>query len=401
MVPLVPDVSAALQTLLERMHLASAEDLAELLHDVSPDVGAEEMVIHLVDYTQRVLVRFPAVGDAAADQLAVEGTLAGRAYRDGAIQQTGHDGEHVLWLPLLDGTERLGALKVVTREQPDEAAVRMGLTVAGLVAELITTRSAYGDAIERSRRLLPMSVAAELQWSLLPPLTYATPRGVISAVLEPCYDIGGDSFDYAVNGRVLHVALFDAVGHGIEAAQLVSLAMAAYRNARRSGLDLSDTATSVDRWVSQQFPNTFVTGVLLELDTVSGLTRVVNAGHPAPMVFRAARLVRTVEGPTHFPFGLGSPGAKEAVVAESLEPGDRVLLYSDGIAEARNADGEEFGVERLVDFVGRQLTAELPAPETLRRLIHQILEHQDDALQDDATAVLVEWSEEAPLRPLP
>ncbi|MFJ1540934.1 hypothetical protein ACIODS_20540 [Micromonospora chalcea] len=68
---------------------------------------------------------------------------------------------------------------------------------------------------------------------------------IISGILEPCYDVGGDAFDYAVNGDIAHLALFDAVGHGsgggMRAVMLASLALAAYRNARRGGFDLVET----------------------------------------------------------------------------------------------------------------------------------------------------------------
>ena len=88
--------------------------------------------------------------------------------------------------------------------------------IAALVAELIASRRFYGDAVERTRRRLPMQLAAEIVWNQLPPLTFAANDTVVTAVLEPCYDVGGDAFDYAANGDVLHVALFDTVGHGIE-----------------------------------------------------------------------------------------------------------------------------------------------------------------------------------------
>ncbi|HEV2809295.1 MAG TPA: PP2C family protein-serine/threonine phosphatase [Acidimicrobiales bacterium] len=74
-----------------------------------------------------------------------------------------------------------------------------------------------------------------------------------------------------------------------------------------------------------------------------------------------------------------------------LEPGDRVLFFTDGVVEARSADGEFFGVERLVDMVARTSAAATPAPETMRRLLHAIVDHQAGELQDDATIVVVEW----------
>ncbi|WP_433221888.1 PP2C family protein-serine/threonine phosphatase [Dactylosporangium sp. CS-047395] len=81
---------------------------------------------------------------------------------------------------------------------------------------------------------LPMQLAAEIIWTQLPPLTFATDRATVAAILEPAYEVGGDAFDYAANGDALHVALFDAVGHGIEASALTALTLSAYRNARRS-----------------------------------------------------------------------------------------------------------------------------------------------------------------------
>jgi serine phosphatase RsbU (regulator of sigma subunit) len=238
-----------------------------------------------------------------------------------------------------------------------------------------------------------MSLAAEVQWAALPPLTFAGAGVVVSAALEPCYDIGGDSFDYAVNGEVLHTILVDAVGHGVAAARLAVFAVDVYRNARRSGLSIGDTALSIDRWVAEQFPGEFATGVILELNTRTGQLDYVVAGHPTPVLFRDQRPVGALEGPNRYPFGLGylGPGTTSSM---GLENGDRLLLFSDGIVEARR-EGVEFGTERLLDFFGRQLDAHLAAPETLRRLIHQVLDYQEDELADDATAVLVEWSTDA------
>jgi serine phosphatase RsbU (regulator of sigma subunit) len=74
-----------------------------------------------------------------------------------------------------------------------------------------------------------------------------------------------------------------------------------------------------------------------------------------------------------------------------LEPADQVIFFTDGVVEARSANGEFFGVDRLVDMVIRTSAAATPAPETMRRLLHAILDHQDGELQDDATIVVVEW----------
>jgi len=73
-----------------------------------------------------------------------------------------------------------------------------------------------------------------------------------------------------------------------------------------------------------------------------------------------------------------------------------LLLYTDGVTEGRAPDGTPFGLERLADFVIRHGSTQLPAPETMRRLNHAILEYQSGRLRDDATAVLIEWQPAQP-----
>ncbi|MEK8108326.1 SpoIIE family protein phosphatase [Micromonospora sp. M12] len=127
---------------------------------------------------------------------------------------------------------------------------------------------------------------------LLPPLTFATDDLVVTAILEPCYDVGGDIFDYALNDDVLSVGLFDTCGHGIKASTLASLVVSAYRNARRCGLDLVDTAISIDRWVRSEHPNFFATALLIELDRRTGRLSIINAGHPGAMLLRDGKAIR-------------------------------------------------------------------------------------------------------------
>ncbi len=84
-------------------------------------------------------------------------------------------------------------------------------------------------------------------------------------------------------------------------------------------------------------------------------------------------------------------GAAPPVQETQLQPGDRVLLFTDGVDEARGRDGSFFGVQRLAEFVARQSASGEPTPEVMRRLQHAILEHQEGRLQDDATTLFVEW----------
>jgi sigma-B regulation protein RsbU (phosphoserine phosphatase) len=393
----VPDVRQALVYLLDASHRTAPDQLPQLATRAAQLLGADDMIIHLVDYNQLNLVPLTALDAATMQVVAVDGTLPGRVFALVEGHETASGAGHRLWLPLLDGTDRLGVLETVLRRAPSAELREACISVAALLSELLMTRRAYGDGFERTRRRGPMQLAAEVIWNLLPPLTFVGPDVAVSAILEPCYEVGGDAFDYAVNGAILHAAIFDAVGHGIDASDTTSLAVNAYRNARRSGLDLVDTYRSVDKWISARRPESHVTAVLVELDTTTGIARKISAGHPGELLLRDGRLVKALTAPTAMPLGLGRLGRpRPGVEEEALQPGDKLLLYTDGVTEARTEDGDFFGLDRLVDYVTRALADRLPAPETMRRLVHAILEHQHDRLQDDATAVLIEWKPDGP-----
>lgn len=378
-----------LGSLLLASHMLHPDDLAPAVADHAARLGGGDAVIYLVDLEQRVLVPLPTRRGAPAGQvLEIDTTLAGRVYRS---QETAHgdaDGAVRVWLPLRDGSERLGVM-AVTLASPDPLTERRLEWLTALVAELVMTRNAYGDAFVGARRRREMSLAAELRWMVLPPLTFTSRSVEVAAMLEPAYEVAGDSFDYAVEADVAHVAIFDAMGHGLEAARIADLATAAYRHGRRLGRALVDTFVSIDAAIRSQFgPDHFVTGQLATLDLTSGALDVVNGGHPRPLLVRGTAVVRELATDVSPPMGLGSP---PAVTRVQLEPEDRVVFYTDGVVEARSPAGEEFGVERLGDLLRRAAAArELPA-EMLRRLTHSVLAHEAGRLRDDATLLLVGW----------
>ncbi|MEU4623627.1 PP2C family protein-serine/threonine phosphatase [Actinoplanes sp. NPDC023801] len=392
----------AVRQLLRQSHHARPEDIPEMARRAAGLVGAIDMIIYLADHQQRVLLPLLAGDAPAREPFPVDGTLAGRAFRTvmACTSDAERDGRR-LWLPLVDGAERFGVLEVVLPHPVAEEVVSDCVSVASLLAELTTTRSQYSDTIERLRRREPMRLAAEMLRSQLPPLTFSTGNLTISGLLEPCYDVGGDAFDYAVNGDVAHLALFDAVGHGSSAGMgaviLASLALAGYRNARRAGLDLIATYHHIDRAVREHDRRGLITAVLAEVDQRTGLLRMISAGHPSGIVIRHGKPVRVLPTPTALPVSLGDSRVP-VVVEEALEPGDHLLLYTDGVIEARSADGDQFGIERLVDFTVRAVADGLPLPETTRRLVHAILEYQHGRLQDDATVLLAEWVSPASAR---
>jgi sigma-B regulation protein RsbU (phosphoserine phosphatase) len=387
----VADSMEAVRRLLDLRHRGRTEDLPPALLDAAPYLDAEELVVLLVDYEQLSLWPLRGTPPDGGEHVVNE-TVAGRAFRFGRPETEDVDGGTQWWLPLLHGAERLGVLKARFKTRPADRVYEDLHVIAALVAELIASRRFYGDAVEHTRRRWPMQLAAEIVWNQLPPLTFAANDTVVTAVLEPCYDVGGDAFDYAANGDILHVALFDTVGHGIEASALTTLTLNTYRNARRSGLSLTDTYRSIDKWVRAQYNGAFVTAVLCELDTGTGRYQRISAGHPPELLLRAGRTMPPLPTPTALPLGLGHmlrrpPGVTE----QQLEPGDALVLYTDGITEARDAGGALFGLDRLAAFMVGELNRQSPQAETMRRLIHTIVSYENGELRDDATAALLQW----------
>ncbi len=373
--------------LVDRAHLMAPDELAPLVDQAARRLGATGARVWLVSRDQRSLSRLPlGAAEQPADALGLDGTLAGRAYRSTQTLASSSDGPR-LWVPLLDGTERLGVLELCHHSPELLEGLRGPVTsLAGLVGELVVSKGQYTDVFERVRRGVPMGVAAELLWRQVPPLTFATSRFVVTAQLEPWHQVGGDAFDYSLDGDVLHLAVLDGMGHGLGATLLVSVALAAYRNARRTGLDLVATAAAIDSTLADQFgDDSFVTGVLARLQVSTGILSLLCAAHP--LLVRDGRPVGEAHADPGLPLGFG--GRKDTVAHISLQPGDRLLLFT---ADDTPKPAPQTGSSSA--WPG-WWTCSPPGsrwPETLRRLIHTVLDHQHVALQDDATLLLLEWA---------
>lgn len=396
-----PDAAAAERMftgLLGATHLSTPASLPAALAENAEKAGFRNLVVYLVDLELRQLVPLQVgQADLADGILRIDGTVAGRCFAAAQIidLDAGEVDRRQLWVPLVDGTERIGVLVVnvpAPNGRVDGRVAMLCERYAHLTAQLVLSKGSYGDAFELARRRQPMSVAAELQRQILPPTTLATGGLVIAGLIEPCYRAGGDSFDYAVNGPVAHLAIFDAMGHGLAAAATASTAVAAYRNGRRRGLDLVGSYVEIDETLADQFGGErFASAVLARLDLNTGSFRWVNAGHPAPLLIRDGHLVKVLDATPSTPLGVPLGDPPLAAARESLQPGDRILLYTDGVTEARTPDGKQFSAERLAEFVERQSDPGTSAPETLRRLRHAIMAYQSGRLQDDATVLFCEW----------
>ncbi|WP_242744385.1 PP2C family protein-serine/threonine phosphatase [Streptomyces sp. CA-256286] len=393
--------------MLTASHTHTLEQLPGLVADSAARAGLHNTAIYLADLQQDTLHLLTGAGldagQTTGDEreravLPIEDTDAGRAYQyvrpvlaTAAAGSSRVGGRQRWWVPLLDGAERVGVLGAdlaTGGSQETEDLERL----AQLVTLLVVSKRDQSDSYARLVRTRQMNVAAEMQWHLLPPLSFTNHGVSVSAVMEPAYQIAGDTFDYGIADGKLHLSLFDAMGHDVAAGLTANLASAACRNHRRQNVALADLGGAIEQTLIEHSldKKRYLTAVLAELDLTTGELSWTNHGHHPPVVIRDNTWFSTLHCPPSHPLGthLDLP---VTVCREQLHPGDRILLYTDGITEARHPhDNTEFGLERLVDFLIHHTDTGLPVAEVLRRLIHSVMDYHHGHLTDDATVLLLE-----------
>jgi serine phosphatase RsbU (regulator of sigma subunit) len=234
-----------------------------------------------------------------------------------------------------------------------------------------------------------MALAAEMQWALVPIRAFDCAAFSIAGQLVPAYEVGGDMFDHALGTGSLLVTATDAMGHGLRASLLTTLAVNTLRNARRSGASIDVQAATADQTLNTQFGgDQFVTALIMEVDLATGDVAVVNAGSP-PAYRIADGAVETVKFEADLPLGLfGS--TPYTVQHSTLRPGQRLVLVSDGVLEAEPRDGgEPYGDRRLE---GALLTTRHLRPhEAVRLIAAGVRSYRSTHLRDDATIVCLDW----------
>ena len=368
------------------------------LSSAATSVDASDVVLHLIDYDHTTLMPYRASVPDSEDQqpVPVDGSMAGRAFQTGAVVATERETGWRVWVPVQERANKLGVLAMslpVFDERVDTFCQDLG----NAAAYLLIASAHYTDLPHVLRRRQDMDLAAEMQWSLLPPLSYTSAGTTLAGLLEPAYEVGGDCFDYAANDTRLDVAVFDSMGHGLTSAVLAALLIGAYRHSRRGGQDLPQIATSVDT-AARAFPGpaTFGTALFATLELPTGQLRWLTCGHPQPIIVRHGSTLPALEIQPGVPLGFGTLGPIVGTLTDvALEPGDGILLYTDGVTEARDPDGNVFGEPRLRDLLAREHQAGGPPQEIIRRLVRSALDHSQVRLRDDATMVYVRWNHEA------
>ena len=289
-------------------------------------------------------------------------------------------GPCVLW-PMVVRDRVMGFLLARERSRVDLEAFA---GQAGLALELA---SGYTDAVHAVRRRKDTQPAAEIQQNLLPPRLARVNGASVAGGVLPGYDVGGDFFDYAGNADGLWLVVADATGKGNSAAALSSLAIGALRAARRAGEGLEDAAWLVDDAIFSLDMQLYLTAVMGCWDADGHQLRWINCGHPTPLIVRADGRVDELDGERTYPLGMRFSERRFPVLSAVVGPGDRLLLYSDGVSERRTADGGRIGEDGL-----RAILTELgprSAAVTVRGLQDAVIESSPEPLRDDATLLVI------------
>jgi serine phosphatase RsbU (regulator of sigma subunit) len=393
----------SLENALHIAQLAYPGSVSDVMLRLAGEFGGRDVVVYLVDFAQTTLEPLPDRSVHADLPVSedVGTTMAGRAFSERRPATADRPDGVRVWVPILEGSDRTGvlALTVATATEEVVAACEALALLAGYV---VAADARSTDLYNLHRRRRALSLPASMQWDLLPPLILNTERIAVAGLLEPAYDVGGDCFDYALNDTVLDLALFDPVGHRVSSALIAALAVGSYRHDRRENQSLESIHKHLDDLLIAEFPNlTFATGQIARVDLDTGTMTWTNAGHPPPILVRGGRVIRQLACTPTLPWGLGAlAGASTVttVATESLEPGDSVLFYTDGVIEAHQPGAEQFGPQRLADLTGRLASDLLEPEEIIRLLVQSVLEHRNDRLNDDATLVLFRWKGPPPSR---
>lgn len=299
-------------------------------------------------------------------------------------------GRHADWwqvvAPVTERGETIGVLDLRLPEPPDDAMTEDIARIGHLLAFILIANRRHTDLFEWGQRTRRFSLSAEIQQRLLPDArTCEASAFTLSGWLEPAASIGGDTFDYILDRDVLHLSLTDAMGHGVAAALTATVSTASLRNSRRRGATLRDQADQTNAAVSDHAASRdgadFLTGLLGRLDLRTGALDIVNAGHVAPYLARAGA-VREVDLAPNLPLGMfGETRYSSSTLV--LEPGDRLVLVTDGMLERNVAS---------IDLPGAIAASRPLHPrEAVRWLADSALVAAGQALDDDATVLCLDW----------
>ncbi|MEV6405366.1 PP2C family protein-serine/threonine phosphatase [Streptomyces bobili] len=359
-------------------------------------VGVELL---MADYGLTVLQ--PVSGPRGREPLSVYDSAAGRAFgaQEPYVEPAG-GGRVRAHLPVTVRGDRLGVLSVTLPEDGErDGDTDADGEVSGVLGELSEIAQVLGhevvvaeratDLYLRARRRDRLTLAAEMQWQLLPARSGTGPGYALGAQLEPAYAVHGDNFDWSATADHLTLYVSNGMGEGTEAALLTNLAVNALRNARRAGLPIADQAALADQAVHAHYGGrSYLSVLMLDVELATGRAQVVDAGSPRLLRLRAGTVER-IDFEAQLPLGMFEE-TDYAAQPFRVEPGDRLVFVSDGVHAVASPAGEAYGDAALARAISS--TRLLPAAEVPRAVLRELTGHRGGAVpQDDALVVCLDW----------
>jgi phosphoserine phosphatase RsbU/P len=348
------------------------------LRDRAGDVGEIRVSRNVLD---EVVIRGKSVltSDAQHDPRFASGTVVLQGVRS------------VLAVPLGVSDKVFGIIYAdspIAEGRFTEDHLKVLTTLASVAAIRVENTRLVEARLERERFERELALASEIQQRFQPTAPPIVPGYELQGISFPCYEIGGDYYDFIErdDGRLV-IALGDVSGKGTAAALLMSSLHAAIHAQSASHDSLVATISAVNRYLADNIPaNRFVTLFYAELEPESGALSFLNAGHNPPLIIHSAGTVEQLAS-GGLPLGI-KPNAEYREGRTQLQPGDVLVIYSDGVTEAVSPSGEEFGPTRLYEVVSRNIEASAAG---IRDRIESSLTKfaQGTSAADDITLVIV------------
>ena len=268
--------------------------------------------------------------DRSAIQQLIERALA---------EKTEFDFEHRLLMP----NASVKHLRVVG--QPSKA-VSGGLEFVGAVTDITTAKQAEAAALDKARLDREIEIASQIQQTLLPKLLPDLPGVAVAGFTLECHSVGGDCFDViSLEGGRLGFFVGDVTGKGISAALLATLLQGVFFTTATMDLPLHDIFARVNNYLCERTTDSRYATAFYGVLDAEGRFEYVNAGHVPPLIVRRSGALEALSS-LNPPVGMFG-GTEYQSTSAKLDPGDFLVIYSDGVSEAANNESEFFEEARL------------------------------------------------------
>ena len=346
-------------------------------------IGVTSVAMYLVDIDGTLLLRlagteeFPAVINAplaVGPEIPREGLARLRELLE-------HELPGCVMAPMLLRGRALGVLVAVrAREQPLLPLARQAAAALGLA-------NVYTDVFDTARRRKETTAASEIQQNLLPPRIARISGGVLAGNVLPGYETGGDWFDYVENSDGAWIGVADSVGKGTTAAALGAVSLGAFRAKRRVNAQLEAMALAIHHTMQEVAVETACVSVVLgSWHGPSATFYSITCGPRPPLLITEAHEVVEPAHSEHEALGIGDAARRFTVDRRQVQPGQRLLLLSDGVLDRRTHDGGQFGLDGIRAAIAS--AGDISAASTVRALEDALLAASSDPLEDDATIVV-------------